>query len=190
MMAKLGIREELGKVIMGVFIASFAGTTLDSATRIQRYVISELGSAIRVPRLGNRWLATAVAVGTAGALAFATGADGKGAMKLWPMFGAVNQLLAALALLVITLYLKRRSSWGYFLTLLPCIFMLVMTTWAMVANEVNFITAAKPNWVLVVINALTLVLAAALIIEAFVVFFKPRPQPAGTPAQGGAHGAE
>ncbi len=174
MMATLGIPKGIGIVIMGVFIASFAGTTLDTATRIQRYVISELAASFRVRPLGNRWLATAVAVGTAGALAFATGADGKGALKLWPMFGAVNQLLAALALLVVLLYQKRRSAWSYFLTLLPCLFMLLLTTWAMVANEVSFLRAKQPSWPLIVVNALTLLLAIALVVEASVVLFRAR----------------
>ncbi len=52
---------------------------------------------------------TSIAVGSALILAFATGADGKGALKLWPLFGAVNQTLAALALIIITLYLKARG---------------------------------------------------------------------------------
>ena len=52
---------------------------------------------------------TSIAVGSALILAFATGADGKGALELWPLFGAVNQTLAALALIIITLYLKARG---------------------------------------------------------------------------------
>jgi len=180
MMSALGIPKAIGIVIMGVFIASFAGTTLDSATRIQRYVLSELGAALGTRVLRNRWLATGLAVVSAGGLAYATGADGKGALRLWPMFGAVNQLLAALALLLITLYLKRRSAWSYFLTLIPCLFMLVLTLWAMVANETKFLRAADPNWVLVVVNALTLVLALALIVEALIVLLRPaRREPAG-----------
>ena len=178
MMGTLGIPVKLGVIIMGVFIASFAGTTLDTATRIQRYVISELASDFRIRPLCNRWTATGVAVVSAGVLAFATGADGKGALTLWPMFGAVNQLLAGLALLIITVYLRRKSSWGYLLTLLPCLFMLVMTLWAMVANQINFMMPASGprHWVLIIINALTLLVAVALIAEAFKVFFSPRRQ--------------
>jgi len=179
MIATLGIPKHIGIVIMGVFVASFAGTTLDSATRIQRYVISELGSGLGIRALGNRWLATALAVVTAGGLAFATGADGKGALKLWPMFGAVNQLLAALALLVVSVYLKRKHAWGWLLTLLPCLFMLVLTIWAMVANEINFVGAANRSWVLIVINALTLVLAVGLIIEGIIVLVRPGGPKAG-----------
>jgi len=186
MMGTIGIPKEIGLIIMGVFIASFASTTLDTATRIQRYVISELASDFRIRPLANRWTATAAAVISAGALAFTTGADGKGALTLWPMFGAVNQLLAALALLVVTLYLKRRSSWAYFLTLVPCLFMLVLTIWAMIANQTNFIVQHKP-WALVAINGLTLLLAVAMIIEGLMIFIRPRelgPVAGSVPAEG------
>jgi len=185
MLTSLGVPKELGLVILGVFIASFAGTTLDTATRIQRYAISELATTFRVPALSNRWAATAVAVITAGLLAFGAGASpGTGAMILWPMFGAVNQLLAALALLVVTVYLRRRrGGLAYLITLLPCLFMLVLTLWAVVANEIDFV--GKRQWPLIVINAVTLVLAVALIVEAFVVLLRPRAAAAaaaGSPA--------
>jgi carbon starvation protein len=180
MIATLGVPRSIAIIVIGVFIASFAGTTLDTATRLQRYVIGELGSELKAPALANRWTATIIAVVTAGALAFATGAGGAGALTLWPMFGAINQLLAALALLVVTLYLKRKHAWGWLLTLIPCLFMLVMTIWAVILNEKNFIaTPPGPKfpvyqkWALVVVNALTLVLAVALVVEAFIVFFRP-----------------
>ncbi|MGA1865670.1 MAG: carbon starvation protein A [bacterium] len=79
MMATIGIPKSIGIVIMGVFIASFAGTTLDTATRIQRYIIAELAIDMKKDLLANRWIATGIAVVTALILAFATGADGKGA---------------------------------------------------------------------------------------------------------------
>lgn len=109
MPAIAGIPETLGIIIMGVFVASFAGTPLDTATRIQRYVITELSGDLKIKFLQGKYVATVFAVGTAAFLAFATGADGNGALKLWPMFGAVNQLLAALVLIVITIYVKRKG---------------------------------------------------------------------------------
>lgn len=170
MISLLGIPGELGVVIMGVFIASFAGTTLDSATRIQRYVVSELFNDIKLKFMTGKYAATTFAVLTAAGLAFAAGADGKGALKLWPMFGAVNQLLAALALLLITIYLKKRGGYKYLVSGLPCAFMLFMTLWAVVINEFDFI--AKANFPLVVINGIVFILALWMIIESAVVFVK------------------
>jgi carbon starvation protein len=168
-MGTLGLPETVGITLMGVFIASFAGTTLDTSVRIQRYVISELAADLRIPFLANRWAATTFAVLTAAALAFATGADGTGAMKLWPLFGTSNQLLAALALLVVTLYLKRKGGFKFIITAVPCLIMLVITNWAMVKNETIFL--ADKNWLLVTIGAGIFALALWMTAEAFMAFF-------------------
>jgi len=173
-MGTLGLPEALGMALMGVFIASFAGTTLDTAVRIQRYVVSELATDLRIPHLVNRWTATTLAVLTAAALAFATGADGKGAMKLWPLFGASNQLLAALALLVVTIYLKRSGGLKFLATALPCLIMLTITNWAMVKNEMIFLTDEKyadEKWLLVTIGAGIFALALWMTAEALIAFF-------------------
>lgn len=171
MMGKFGLPEAVGIALMGVFIASFAGTTLDTSMRIQRYVISELATDLRIPFLANRWVATSFAVLTAAGLAFATGADGTGAMKLWPLFGSANQLLAALALLVVTLYLKRKGGLKFIVTAVPCLIMLVITNWAMVKNEIDFIN--KANWLLVIIGGGIFALALWMTIEALIAFFNP-----------------
>ena len=178
MMAKLGLPEMVGITLMGVFIASFAGTTLDTATRIQRYVVSELANDLRIPFLANRWIATTFAVLTAAGLAFATGADGKGAMKLWPLFGTANQLLAALSLLVVTLYLKSKGGLKFIVAALPCLVMLVITNWAMVKNEILFLTNEKyagEKWLLSTIGAVIFVLALWMTIEALIAFGLRRP---------------
>lgn len=174
MFSALKLPEIVGITLMGVFIASFAGTTLDTAVRIQRYVIGELATDLRIPRLGNRWAATTLAVATAAALAFATGADGRGAMVLWPLFGTANQLLAALALLVITMYLKRKGRAKFIVTAVPCLVMLTISGWAMLLNEKKFI--AQGNWLLVAIGAGIFALALWMTIETIILFFaRPRP---------------
>jgi len=173
MMTYIGIEYELGLVIIGVFIVSFAGTTLDTATRLQRYVISELATDIKLKPVANRYVATAIAVLTAAVLAFASGdrGSGTGAMTMWPMFGAVNQLLAALALLVVTMYLRRGTGRGYLVTLIPCALMLVMTMWAVTINEIAFLKAG--NTMLSCINGAVGILAVWMTVETVVAFLKP-----------------
>ena len=169
MINTIGIPKQFTLAIMAVFVASFAGTTLDTATRIQRYVIGELGNSIKLPALNNRWVGTAVAVVTALILAFATGADGKGALKLWPLFGAVNQTLAALALIIITLYLKARGGLKWMIAGLPAIFMSVMTIWAVIINQIDF--GAAQNMLLQAINVLILLIALWIVAEGVIKFF-------------------
>ena len=184
MTAFLGIPAGLGMVILGVFIASFAGTTLDTATRIQRYAIGELATSFRIPLLSNRYLATAMAVITAGFLAFSASPKGigSGALTLWPMFGAVNQLLAALALLAITVYLKEKGKLKALVSGIPCLFMLTMTIHAVLINEGNFIRGGQV--LLAVINGATLLLAGWMTVEALLALLRPSPARANRPAQG------
>jgi carbon starvation protein len=169
MMRTLHIPKDIAIVIIGVFVASFAGTTLDTATRLQRYIVAEFADGWNFKFLTGKYQATLFAVATAGALAFASGADGKGALKLWPMFGAVNQLLAALGLLVITVYLRRKGGLKYLVTAIPCVFMTAMTIWAITLNERAFI--AKSNWILAGVNGVTGALALWMIIESLAAFF-------------------
>ncbi|MBI9082817.1 MAG: carbon starvation protein A [Desulfobacterales bacterium] len=170
MINTLGIPKQFTLAIMAVFVASFAGTTLDSATRIQRYVLSELFTTLKLDFLTGKYVATFIAVGTALILAFATGASGGGALKLWPLFGAVNQTLAALALIVITLYLKAKGGLKWMVAGLPAIFMAVMTLWASVVNQVKF--GGAHNMLLQVINVIIIIIAAWIVVEGFVKFFQ------------------
>lgn len=171
MIASVGISHEIAVVIMGVFVASFAGTTLDTATRIQRYVISEISSDLKVDVFRNRHLATLIVVVLAALLAFATGADGKGALTLWPMFGAVNQTLAALALIVVTLYLRRKNSRYWMIAGIPALFMATMTFWASIMNQINFFEGVQ--WLLFVLNGLTILIVFWITLEGIIKFFNP-----------------
>jgi carbon starvation protein len=169
MIATLGIPHKIAIVIMGVFVASFAGTTLDTATRIQRYVISELGADFKIDQFRNRHVATSFAVISAAILAFASGADGKGALALWPLFGAVNQTLAALALIIATLYLRNMGGWKWIITGIPALFMSIMTLWASFMNQTQFGT--DNNLLLQIINAAIVLIVAWIIVEGVVKFF-------------------
>ena len=165
MIESVGIPAKIAITIMGVFVASFAATTLDTATRLQRYVVGELTTAIGLPAAAKRHPATIIAVGTALILAF-TKASGTGALTLWPLFGATNQLLAGLALLVVTIYLAHKKS-PIVYTMVPMIFMIIMTGWAMMINLTNYYNSS--NWLLFCIGFATVILEIWMIIECIVV---------------------
>jgi len=184
MIASLGIPKGIGVAIMGVFVASFAGTTLDTATRIQRYVVAELFTDIKMDFLANRYVATIIAVGSALILAFVTGASGKGALTLWPMFGAVNQTLAALALIIITLYLQTKGGLKWMFAGFPALFMAIMTIWAVIVNQTKFLGAH--NMLLTVINICILVVAVWIVIEGLIKFFSSYGSYTGEPEVAGS----
>ncbi|MEE9130570.1 MAG: carbon starvation protein A [Phycisphaerales bacterium] len=194
----IGIPAAVAVALMGVLVASFAGTTLDTACRLQRYVIQELASTIasrpasatsvygNVPMIPLTWLtnkhgATIFAIVLAGILAALPGPGtawsmqtaGTGGLILWPLFGATNQLLGGLAFLVIAFYLWRRKTPVWFL-IFPMLFMLAMPAAAMVIEIPRWIQSDAPNWPVIVIAAATLALEVWMIVEALLLWPKVR----------------
>jgi len=163
---QFGIPEGVAEAFLGVVIVSFAMTTIDTATRLQRYIIAELGASLSPLRfLQNRYLGGVLAAGSALALALAKG-GGKGGMTLWPVFGASNQLLAALALTVITLWLMSRRK-PVIYTALPMAFMLIMTVTALALQVKGFaVRAGGPDWLLTGVSCAFVLLALWLTAEA------------------------
>jgi carbon starvation protein len=178
MIQAIGIPAKITLGVMAVFVVSFAATTLDSATRIQRYVVVELSNAWKFKPLSGRQAATAFAVLSAAVLAFYDG-SGKGALKLWPLFGSANQLLAGLALLVVTIYLARRKI-NIAFTCIPMIFMIVMTAWAMIINIGRYYNTG--NWLLFSIGLAIFVLEIWMIIECILVLRSVYAKEEGLPA--------
>lgn len=165
--SSLGVPVKYGAAFVVVFIVSFANTTLDSAARIQRISLQEIftndRAEIRKP-FNNRYLATLLIVLAAGGMAFFK-PGGQGAMILWPLFGSLNQLMAALALGVVTVYLASRKI-PVIYTLIPMLLILVLTLWAMVENLVGFLE--KREYVLITISAVILLLTAWLTISSLI----------------------
>ena len=135
----LGIPIKLATGIIAVLVASFAATTLDTATRLQRYVVQELGQTLNIKPLTNKYTATLVAVSLGAAMAMIPAPGkvmGTGGLILWPLFGATNQLLAGLALMVIFFYLWRRKVNVWFVAI-PMVIMLIMPAWALLWQLFN-----------------------------------------------------
>lgn len=181
MIAALGVPKEIAVVLMGVFVASFAGTTLDTSTRLQRYVISELATDLKIETLTRRHPATLLAVVTAVGLAFYNGAGGKGALLLWPLFGSMNQLLAGLALIVVSYWLKQQGR-NYIVTLLPSLIILVFTSWALTHTLGSLYDSG--NIPSLVIGSIALVLQVWLTIEGLGLMLWGR-NTAAAPSPGG-----
>jgi len=169
----LGIPKAMALNILAVFMVSFASTTIDTATRLQRYVISEFGDNTGQKWLDNKYIAAGIAVVSAYLLAFRGSAN-----VLWPLFGATNQLLAGLALLTITVYLAENNKPTQY-TMIPMIFMIFITTWGMVANLLSYM--AKGNMLLSIIDGVIIVLEIWMIVEAITVLGKVKQGRLGQP---------
>jgi len=162
-MATVGFPEEPTSIFVAVLVVSFALTSLDSATRLLRYNVTEISETLEIPFFGDRYVASAIAVTAIWFFAFFR-VDGEFAgLMLWQLFGTTNQLLAALALLTITVYLLRRRK-PIIYTLVPMLFMLLSTFVAMVSNLVDFWTEGQ--WILFFTGGTIFMLAVWLTGEA------------------------
>jgi carbon starvation protein len=127
---------------------------MDTGVRLQRYIFQEWGEIYNINIFHKGWVATLFAVGACLALAFgAGGADGKGGMIIWPLFGTTNQLMAGLTLLVVTVMLIRQKSAVKY-TLIPIVFLLTMTFIALLIQLVDFYN--KGNWLLIILDLIIL----------------------------------
>ncbi len=162
-LSSLGIPEKLGFSFGLLALSAFVLTTLDTATRLGRYIFEEF---FNLKTTRSRYLSTIATLLLPAIFVLITLKDSSGkpipAWKaIWPIFGASNQLLAGLVLLVITVWLSKMGKKIWF-TLGPMIFMNVMTVWALV------LLLIKGGFSLIgFIAGVLLLLAVFLIVEAF-----------------------
>jgi len=172
LLEQLGLPSNLAKTLMAVLVISFAATTLDTATRIQRFIISEIGSALNFKPLCNRYGATLIAVIPAIILTLWSVPDPvSGTMKqtawvLWPIFGASNQMLAALTLMVLTLYFWQRKK-PILPLFIPMLFIMLITFIALIIKVQSF--HSQGNTLLFSINLIMIGLIIWMIIEGMLI---------------------
>jgi carbon starvation protein len=170
----LGVPAAIGVSFALMAFTTFVYDTLDVCTRLGRYIVEELTGL--QGRAGG-WLGTALTAGVPLVFLLRPNLDASGnpvpAWKtFWSLFGASNQLLAALTLLGVTVWLwrTRRETWVWVVTGLPTAFMYVMSTWALASmtlprfrGERGLVVPADPvPWVGLVLLAL----AAVMLVEA------------------------
>lgn len=161
----LNISIETAKSFVALAVAAFALTTLDTATRLARYSFQEFFETQTVKSntvLKNRFTATLITV----VVAFMLTLSGQ-TMSIWPVFGSANQLLAALALLAITVWVSHLGK-KYFFSLMPMLFMFAVTLSALVMLFYNNLLKTN-NVILAFVSLLLFVLAVILGYKAYTV---------------------
>ena len=166
-----GVAKAFGISFGLLAFATFVYDTLDICTRLGRYIIQELTGW---KNRGGRWASSAIMAVTPLLFLLRTATDSKGNVipvwkAFWSLFGASNQLLAALTLLGVAVWLvhRYRAKWIWFVIGLPTGFMYVMSVWALAAILRAKLALAgwwsdPVPWV----AALLIILAVLMLIEA------------------------
>ena len=172
----LGIPVRYGTMLGLLTLSTFLLTTLDTCTRLARFVLQEfLGWDNALAR--NRWTATVITLALPLFLVFVTYTTPTGQVipvwrAIWPVFGATNQLLAGLALLAVTIWLKRTGRTWQFVGA-PMVFMIGMTLSATILLASSSATALPVR----LISGFLLVLGVMMVVEAFRALRKPDVSP-------------
>jgi carbon starvation protein len=167
----LGIPVSLSATILATMAVLFAATTMDTGVRLQRFVVQEAGDLInvKIPKIAATLVAVAIALG----LTFSQGAGGEGGLRIWPLFGTTNQLLASLTLSIVAVMLlrKRRNPWP---ALIPLAFVFVMSFYAALV-QLGDLAEAK-DWLLLVIDVVIIIAALWVAVEAVIAMLRVEPE--------------
>lgn len=166
-MNAFGLPISLGKTFVSLAISAFALTSLDTSTRLGRFILQEFftpdgkTSENSGNPLTNKYVATAVTVALGGLLAF------KGYQVVWPIFGSANQLLAALALMSVAVWLRREGK-KHGMILIPMAVMFAVCLSALVLVMLS--NMASGNYILIAFAVVLFILAIVLLLEALKIF--------------------
>ena len=159
----LNISYEASTAFVGLAVSAFALTSLDTCCRLARFLFQEMfddaENTTGRKLLKNRYTGTSIAVLLSAALIFSGGAG-----ALWPLFGASNQLLAALALLAATGWLAQKQKSNWFVKF-PMIFMFIVTLSALI--NLIYSNILNENFILSGIAFILLALAVVMALKAW-----------------------
>jgi carbon starvation protein len=174
-----------------MFEALFILTTVDTGTRVARYILQEMLRTFH-PKLGSStWMPAVILSGGTITLLWGYLVYHGDISTIWPLFGVANQLLATLALSIGTVFiLKHSHKWQYALiTFLPAIFMFATTFAAGISNIVsNYLPKHTFQ------GNLNAALSVVMLVLVLVIFFEslrraigllregPQARPQGSPA--------
>ncbi len=179
-LVSIGLPADVSAALIAMVVVSFALTTVDSATRLLRFNIEEIGATFKIPFTNNRYVASAAACAVISVFAFyevqVVNPEGvlvqrPAGLALWQLFGTTNQLLAGLTLVMVTLYLRNRR-WPVWPAAIPAVGMLASTLGAMVVNLARF-----TDPLLQIMGGILVVLGAGVLFESVRALLRPPREP-------------
>ncbi|WP_232299686.1 carbon starvation CstA family protein [Leucobacter komagatae] len=175
----IGLPASLSATVLATMAVLFAATTMDTGMRLLRFVVQEIGEAVKVKVA--KFPATLIVVLVGLGLTFSQGLGGDGGLRIWPLFGTTNQLLASLTLSIIAVILirKRRNPWP---ALIPLTIVFVMAFWAAIEQVSGFADPANPDWLLFALDIIIIIASVWVAVEVLLAMRKAAkdpPEPAG-----------
>ncbi|UOW01398.1 carbon starvation protein A [Agrococcus sp. SCSIO52902] len=170
----LGLPASLSATVLATMAVLFAATTMDTGMRLLRFVVQEIGDAFKV-RI-TKVPATLVVVVVGLGLTFSQGLGGEGGLRIWPLFGTTNQLLASLTLSIIAVMLirKRRNPWP---ALIPLTLVFVLSFWAAIEQLTSFAAPGNADWLLFALDVVIIVASVWVGIEAVLAMRRAMKEP-------------
>jgi carbon starvation protein len=166
----LGVNQAYATVFGILLVEGFVVTTLDTAVRLNRYLFEGLWRSTfqDTPRiLKNYFFNSLLCVVLMYALA-----KTNAFLSIWPIFGSANQLLAALTLFCVTVWLMTKGK-PFWFVLIPAVFMMVTTAASLIMLLYGKYLPQR-NFVLAVADLLLLALAAAFVILSYSILRRTR----------------
>ena len=175
-----GIPVVFGTIFGILILEGFLITTIDTVIRLSRYLLEEFWQVLyeQVPALFKaRMVNSVIPVALTAWLAY-----GHGYKAIWPIFGSANQLLAALTLVVATVWLARKAIKIWFVAI-PAAFMAATTIGALISLLVR--NLHQHEWPLVLTSFLLLGLAIGFVINTLKFFIQRRRAVTAAPSETG-----
>ncbi|GAA1346277.1 carbon starvation protein A [Arthrobacter roseus] len=170
----IGLPASLSATVLATMAVLFAATTMDTGMRLLRFVVQEAGEAFKL-KIG-KVPATLIVVVLGLGLTFSQGLGGEGGLRIWPLFGTTNQLMASLSLSIIAVILIRKGR-NPITAMIPLVIIFVMAFWAALEQLGSFMDPSNPDWMLFALDVIIIVASVWVAVESIIAMRNARNLP-------------
>ncbi|MDO5048836.1 MAG: carbon starvation protein A [Actinomycetaceae bacterium] len=170
----IGLPASLSATVLATMAVLFAATTMDTGMRLMRFVVQE--AALTVNIKVNKHVATILVFFIGIGMTFSQGLSGEGGLRIWPLFGTSNQLLASLTLSIIAVILIRKRS-NPLPAIIPLVLVFTMAFWAAIKQVSGFMNPENPDYALMVVDIIIIISSIWVAIEAILAMRRAYSEP-------------